>query len=74
MIVRYIDEKNTQSNVWRTIHFENNKNLIIEEGDWITTLHAARIILNGIPLYRKLKCITENLISRPISVRTQVDQ
>ena len=73
MIVRYIDEKNTQSNVWRSIHFENNKNLTIESNDWITTLNTARIIPNDIPLYRKLKCMTENLISKPISVKTDTN-
>ena len=73
MIARYIEEKNTQSNVWRSIHFNNNKNLIFEEGDWITTLHTARIIPNNIPLYRKLKCITENLINKPISVKTDTN-
>ena len=73
MIVRYIEEKNTQSSVWRTIHFDNNKKLTIERNDWITTLNTARIIPNNIPLYRKLKCITENLISKPISVRTDTN-
>ena len=73
MIARYIDEKNTQSNVWRSIHFENNKNLTIERNDWMTTLNTARIIPNDIPLYRKLKCITENLISKPISVKTNTN-
>ena len=33
MIVKYIYEKNTQSNVWRTIHFDNDKNLTIERND-----------------------------------------
>ena len=74
MIVKYIDEKNAQSNIWRSIYFNNkNKSLIFEEGDWITTLHTAYIIPNDIPLYRKFKCITENLISRPISVRTDIN-
>ena len=73
MIVRYIEEKNTQSNVWRTIHFDNDKNLTIERNDWITTLNTARIIPNDIPLYRKLKCITENLINKPISVKTDTN-
>ena len=73
MIVRYIEEKNTQSNVWRTIHFDNDKNLTIERNDCITTLNTARIIPNDIPLYRKLKCITENLISKPISVKTDTN-
>ena len=73
MIVRYIEEKNTQSNVWRTIHFDNDKKLTIERNDWITTLNTARIIPNNIPLYRKLKCITENLISKPISVKTDTN-
>ena len=74
MIIRYIDEKNTQSNVWRSIYFDNNKKLIFEEGDWITTLHTARIIPNDIPLYRKFKCITENLISKPISVKKDTNE
>ena len=34
---------------------------------------TARIIPNDIPLYRKLKCIIENLISKPISVKTDTN-